>query len=352
MSLYRRGTTYWVSFRDSTGRRVRRSLGTSDKAQAQELSDKLRADLWRVNKLGEKPRRTWQEAIVRYVRETSHKASHSGDVLNLRWLDKHLRHYMLEDITRDVVDKVTEARIADGVSNATVNRTMAVLRAVLRRAVKQWEWLTRYPAVRMLPEPKGRVRWLTYEEEARLMEQLPEHLREVVSFALATGLRRRNITHLKWAEVDLERRVAWVHADEAKARKAIGVPLNADAVLVLRRQQGKHPVFVFSYKGQAPVAGVNGTAWKKALKRSGLVGVCFHTLRHTWASRHAQAGTPFGALQELGGWSSSAIVRRYAHLAPEHLAKYAEAIARPKLVASAEVTKLAQSAPSGKRKVG
>ena len=54
-------------------------------------------------------------------------------------------------------------------------------------------------------------------------------------FALATGLRERNVTGLEWSQVDLERRVAWIHPDQAKARKAIGISLNRDAVLVLRR---------------------------------------------------------------------------------------------------------------------
>jgi integrase len=80
----------------------------------------------------------------------------------------------------------------------------------------------------------------------------------MVRFTLATGLRRRNVTHLKWSEVDLERQVAWVHADEVENRRALGVPLNTDAVLVLRRQQGKHPVYVFSYQGHAPVKRVGG----------------------------------------------------------------------------------------------
>ena len=35
-------------------------------------------------------------------------------------------------------------------------------------------------------------------------------------------------------------------------------------------------------------------------------------------------GTPLFALQELGGWESAEMVRRYAHLAADHLAPYAE----------------------------
>ena len=64
-------------------------------------------------------------------------------------------------------------------------------------------------------------------------------------------------------------------------------------------------------------------AWQAACKTAGLAGFKWHDLRHTWASWHVQNGTPLPVLQELGGWKSIAMVQRYAHLAPSHLAQYA-----------------------------
>lgn len=64
---------------------------------------------------------------------------------------------------------------------------MEVVRAVLRRAANEWEWLDRVPRVRMLPEPNRRVRWLTREETDRLISELPEHLAAMVRFSLETG---------------------------------------------------------------------------------------------------------------------------------------------------------------------
>ena len=65
---------------------------------------------------------------------------------------------------------------------------------------------------------------------------------------------------------------------------------------------------------------------KKALKRAHVEDFRWHDLRHTWASWHVQAGTPLNVLQELGGLSDYSMVLRYAHLAPEHLAEYANKI--------------------------
>ena len=75
----------------------------------------------------------------------------------------------------------------------------------------------------------------------KLLLELPTHLRDVAAFALATGLRRANITGLTWEQVDLRRKLAWVHPDQAKARRAIAVPLNDMAMKVLGRQVGLHP---------------------------------------------------------------------------------------------------------------
>ena len=257
--------------------------------------------------------------------------------MHLRWLDGHLRGMELAAITREVLDRVMEARLSKGVSNATVNRTMEVIRSILRKAANEWDWIDRAPAVRMLREPKRRIRWLTHEEAQRLIEELPEHLAEMARFSLSTGLRKANVTGLEWSQVDLQRRVAWVHPDQAKGRKAIGIPLNAEAILVLQRQAGKHPRFVFTYRGK-PVRNVNTKAWKAALGRAGITDFRWHDLRHTWASWHVQAGTPINVLQELGGWESADMVRRYAHLAPDHLAEFAERLSRPRAI---EGTKLA-----------
>jgi Phage integrase family len=62
----------------------------------------------------------------------------------------------------------------------------------------------------------------------------------------------------------------------------------------------------------------------QGLEAAGIENFCWHDLRHTWASWHVQGGTPLHVLQELGGWFSHSMVQRYAHLAADHLAPWAE----------------------------
>jgi integrase len=63
----------------------------------------------------------------------------------------------------------------------------------------------------------------------------------MAAFSLATGLRAANVTGLQWSQVDEERKLCWVHPDQAKARKAIAVPLNGEALAIVRKQKGDSP---------------------------------------------------------------------------------------------------------------
>ncbi|WP_257620207.1 site-specific integrase [Janthinobacterium sp. NKUCC08_JDC] len=265
--------------------------------------------------------KTWDDAVGRWVLEKADKASFHSDLCILKWLEPHLSGMPLHHINRTVVDALTLKKVQSGVANGTVNRMLALLRSILRRAVLEWEWSFSVPRVRLLREPTRRVRYLTYDQAQRLLEELPAHLAEMAAFSLATGLRKSNVTGLQWEQVDLLRGLAWVHPDQSKSRRAIPVPLNADAMRVLALRVGRNPRFVFALKGDS-IARINNSAWKNALKSADIADFRWHDLRHTWASWHVQNGTPLNVLQELGGWESPQMVRRYAHFSAEHLSVY------------------------------
>ena len=126
------------------------------------------------------------------------------------------------------------------------------------------------------------------------------------------------MSYLKWENVSLDRRTAWIEASASKSRRAIVVPLNTDAIRVLKRRLGMHSKFVFTFRDK-PVATASTKAWWNALERAGIKDFRWHDLRHTWASWHVQNGTSIQELKELGGWASIEMVLRYAHLGGEHL---------------------------------
>ena len=240
----------------------------------------------------------------------------------IRRTDKYLGELYLDEITRDVLWNLV-GTLRKTIAPATVNRTMNIVRAILNKACREWEWIDTVPKVPILKTDPGRIRWITRTEAELLLKELPEHLLAMAEFTLATGLRRANVTGLEWSQIDMTRSVAWIHPDQAKSRRAIGVKLNQTAKGVLIRRIGKHQRYVFTYHGKR-IRQTSTKAWYSALERAGIEDFRWHDLRHTWASWHVQAGTPLHILKELGGWAKLDMVLRYAHLGVEHLAEYVD----------------------------
>jgi integrase len=364
MSIFRRGKIWYASFSLPGGQRLKESLGTENKREAQELHDRRKSDLWRIDKLGEAPKVTFDEACLRWLEEKAHKKSLDDDKSRITFWLNHFEGMLLRDITESkiylAVSKMTNRRHEENyrlsaeslrrkgkeppnfapkvASVATKATHLAFIKSLLRTAELDWKWLEKAPAIKV-PQPKNkRIRWLEMDEAKRLIRECPEPLKSVVSFALATGLRRSNIINLEWQQIDMQRKVAWVNPEESKSGRAIGVALNDTACKVLRDQIGRHGKWVFVYTEQSTrpdgtkTASVRkmrydaNTAWRAALKRAGIEDFRFHDLRHTWASWLVQAGVPISVLQEMGGWESIEMVRRYAHLAPNHLTEHARQI--------------------------
>ena len=324
MSLYKRGDIWWVHITTAKGRRIRRSTGIRARKAAQEYHDRLKAEQWRTERLGERPAYSWDQAAVQWLKESTHKATHEQDRAILRWLDPYLGGRRLSELTRESIVEIAAAKAKEA-SPATANRHLALVRAILRKARDEWEWVDRIPKIRQYRVQNRRIRWISREQAERLLACLPPHQAAMARFGLVTGLRQRNVSHLEWSQVDLAQRLAWIHPDQAKAKRAIGVPLNAEALSVLRGRLGQHDRYVFTWKGK-PLVQVNTKAWRVAVQKAGLQDFRWHDLRHTWASWHAQAGTPLNVIQEMGGWASADMVRRYAHLSVTHLREYAERI--------------------------
>jgi integrase len=102
---------------------------------------------------------------------------------------------------------------------------------------------------------------------------------------------------------------SWDSRRSSKSIKAIGIPVNSDAINAIQIQLGSHHSHVFSYRGK-PVSKAGGNAWEKSLQRANIHDFHWHDLRHTWASWHAQAGTPLNILLEQGDWNNYETVIR------------------------------------------
>ena len=324
MAIYKRGRIFWCEW-EVGGKRIRETTGTTDRKAAQEYHDRRRSDLWRQTKVGDVRIPTWDEAALAWIDDhAQHKRSFETDRLRLLTLNPMLTGKSLSELDAEGLMALRKDLMKDSRSHATVNRYLSLVSAVLHHTHAKGN-IGSVPKINFLPEPKQRFRWLTKDEARRLIAELPDHLADMTRLALATGLRRSNITGLTWHNVDIDRRIAWIWPDEAKAGKPIAVPLNDDALAVLKRRIAdgeRDSRYVFTYRGNQ-INHVTTKAWVKALERAGIeAGFRFHDLRHTWASWHVMAGTPLEVLRQLGGWADMTMVLRYAHLSPSYVAGY------------------------------
>lgn len=274
------------------------------------------------------------------MRETN-KRSKDTDQMILDFLEPYIGDEPISSIDRDAIESLRRAVLNDGEkqrSQATADRYMCLVRSILRACVEDWELLPKAPKVPMFRPEAKEPRWLTHDEWDRLKAELPPHLELAAHFAILTGLRMRAMLALTWNRIDLEAGRMWVPGAQQKAGRAHGLPLNREAIAVLKKLRKLNPdgAHVFQWQGQ-PIDDANGISFQKALKRAKIEDANWHTFRHTFASWAVQRGVTLQELMALGDWKSYQMVLRYSHLAPDHLAQAASRIS----------TKRAQ--PKGKR---
>lgn len=306
LPLYRVGEVWYIDLPTNQGR-VRRSTGTTDKKAAQEYHDTFKNQLWREAKLGEKPAVTWGAAVDKWL---SVKPRGMPDRYRIAAFD------LDPTISLPLPTKKLE-EILPTTSPGSWNRSLSLV-----QAIHGCVGISVSPIERRTEAP-GRTRWLTAEEWLRLRKVLEMEsplLRQAAQFTLATGLRENNVLELTWDQIDLQRRVAWLHADQVKTLVSLGVPLNDDACAVLAERRGIHRRWVFG-NPDYPLSKASNRAWYSAVRKARLRGFRWHDLRHTWASWAVMSGVRLEEVQRLGGWKTAQMVQRYAHLSSEHLAE-------------------------------
>ena len=320
MSIYRQKSSksYYIRF-SIGGRKIRKSARTTNRKEAEEYEQELRKQVWREIQLGASPNYTFAKLANEWL-DQSTKKSLSTDEGILKWLRPRLKGWLIKDIGRIKILELRKEKAHDS-SKSTANRHMALLRAMLNMA-EAWGWIEHAPKVPMYRVIKSEPRWLTKDEFVRLHQELPAHLQALALIAVNTGLRKTPL---------VEMRRSWIHGNHVtiparymKDGKPFGLSLNKVAKSVLDSLPGED--YVFTYKGNR-IRQTNTKAWRKALKRAGIDNFRWHDLRSTWASWHVMAGTPLPVLQRLGPWKSYEMVLCYAHLAPDHVASYADNVA-------------------------
>lgn len=229
----------------------------------------------------------------------------------------------MADITPKLIVEYKSSRYEAGLKPASINRELATLKKAFNLAVKEWEWCRENPVSRVSMERENntRDRWLSVEEEGRLLPHCTAWLHDLVTFALHTGMRMDEILELTWRGVDFNRRTVAVVRSKNGERRTI--PINETVLSVLRQKskvQSLRTELVFCSHAFTPMeSGHLRRSFRLALSKAKIEDFHFHDLRHTFATRLVQAGVDIYKVQRLLGHKSPIMTQRYAHHSPESL---------------------------------
>jgi integrase len=323
----RSGGIWWVCIRDR-GRKIQKSLQTVDRALAKKIEAKIRTEIiegsYFDKLIGSK--KTFKDMAERFMKEYAPKVSSSMQTsytTSLNHFNPFFGETNLLSITPKVISSYKVLRKEEGAKQGTINRELAMLSKAFSLAVKEWEWLKENPVskVQREKEDNQRDRWLKKDEEGRLLGKSPEWLREIISFALNTGLRQDELLSLEWSRVSLFRKTILIQ--KTKNGKPKTLPLNKIALDVLNQRSNvksiKNDLVFFGRNGKKIYSNNLRQSFYTVLRKVGIEDFRFHDLRHSFATRLAQAGVDIYKISKLLGHQDIKMTQRYAHHCPDSL---------------------------------
>ncbi|MDD5434574.1 MAG: tyrosine-type recombinase/integrase [Nitrospira sp.] len=327
MGLYKRNSSQfsWMSFRIN-GRRIFESTETTNKKLAEKIYAKRLTEItegkWFFN---EARKRTFEELRDKYMTEHSKinktPTTQVRDGSAFKRLSGFFGGLMLLEITPAQISDYKSLRIKAGIKPSTISRELEVLRHAMNLAL-QWEWIETSPFSKIkLDRPKNEIeRWITAEEEKRLLDASTHQLREIIIFALNTGMRQDEILSLQWSQVDLFRRNVTLLITKNKEKRTI--PINQTVLDLLKFKSKVRHLSGYVFISQAGIKIIASNllrAYYVARKKAGLEDVRFHDLRHTFATRLVQAGVDLYTVAKILGHKDIRMTQRYAHHNTESL---------------------------------
>lgn len=310
------------------------SCHTTNKTVAQKYETKKRQEFEEEVLFGKKKTITLAEALQTFVDsrnktgEYNNIATHVNKTLGSKLdnMKNRIRVHgidpstQLQNITMGDVQRLIMARKNEGNSSPTILHELTYFKQTIRLAAKlgyavptlDWAALKRDNQLR---PSKGRDRFITVEEEQRLLDQMTGDARDLVCILLDTGARHGEIAELEWKAVNLADRSILLYRPKVRNQSVLPMTDRVHEILTRRFAERGDSEHVFQAKdGGARNYNIKAleTAWKKA----GIERVGYHTMRHTAASRLAQAGASLQDIAQLLGHTTTAMSEKYSHLIP------------------------------------
>jgi len=326
--VFKRAGVYWCCIRHN-GRKIQKSLETADKQLARAIEAKIRTEIVEgcyFEKLVGR-NKTFKDMMDRFMKEYAPKVS-SNMQRSYSTSLKHLNPFFAESnllsISPKMVSRYKVLRNDEGAAPASVNRELSMLSKAFNLCIREWEWLRDNPASRVPKDRENneRDRWLTKDEEEKIINNSPDWLREIIKFNLNTGLRIQELLSLEWSRVNLLRKTITILETKNGSPKTL--PLNKIALGVLNQRSKlkciNNDFVFFNSDGKKINPNVLRKSFYTVLEKVGIENLWLHDLRRTFGTRLAQAGVDLYKISKLLGHQDIKItVQRYAYHCPDSL---------------------------------
>ncbi|MFB0562993.1 MAG: tyrosine-type recombinase/integrase [Candidatus Lokiarchaeia archaeon] len=328
-TVFRKNGKWYINY-IFRGERYRKMVGRS-KRKALEALRKIEGDIIsnRFN-LPVKQKMNFRE-LAEYWLENYSKSNNAPSQYqkNRERINKHLVTFFgkrdINHLTPKLIDEYIKSRHGV-IKPSTINRTLAILRKMFNDAMR-WGFMVENPMrfIRKLQEPEGGFDYYKEDEVKLFLQNCSEDFYPIACCAVYTGMRIGEIIGLKWQDVDLERRLIRVgrsSGGNTKNRKVRYIPIHSRLLKVLHEcRENRKNDLVFPDKGGKMRSRDFRVEMRKASRKAELRKIRVHDLRHTFASNYISKGGNILSLQKMLGHSSINMTLRYAHLAPDFMAR-------------------------------
>jgi integrase len=241
--------------------------------------------------------------IVKDKKEKRRERSKYNVILRNDIVKKHLTELKSSDFA-----KYRDERLDLGMTNSTVNRELSCMRVAIQKSIDEWNcWLHENPVKSSikLTENPARERRLRPGEYEKLMTACKRSTKfsspsiywcPAINWAIETGMRLSEQLTLRWENIDINKRTAYLPAELTKTKKSRTVALTNNALEVLREiPRNIHGlVFPMSYN-------YHNKGWRALCKRAGVEGLRWHDLRREAISRMFERGLSITEVQSMSG---------------------------------------------------
>lgn len=323
MAVYKAKNGKWYCQFMVKGKRVHKLLdGATDIEKAKELEDgeRYKTRLIQNGLLKEdKKRYNLTFMVNRYKERSKLLATYKDSERQAdEWLEYFGKNKDIEEIKPSDIESYIRHLKTRGLKNVSVNRQLAGIKRAYNIMIDD-DLITYNPCRKIKPlvDDSRRTQYLTKDEWERLKKELPPETLAIVSVALLTGFRRRNVLQLRWEQIDMNLRTIELLKSENKGKKHIKQSISDALYNLLLTLEPKKSGFVFvNPKTNKPYTTIK-KSFNNALDRAGIIDFRFHDLRRTVGTWLLTSGVDIRTVQNILAHSDVKTTERYLALTSE-----------------------------------